>query len=170
MIVLDALVCAVSWLADRCAPSQTKDARAFWAQELPLVKGDPGPAGWTFPSEDIPCSHAFGDDHPCARCGRPGGNVIAEPTAAFEPMPGWFRGGFDDEESSASSGSTSLAGVDAHAEGPTPGAAHTPGVGQPSVTAALRVSAAIGLREYADGCNCEAPTFWRNIADQLDPK
>lgn len=90
--------------------------------------------------------------------------------ASFEPMPGWFRGGFDDEESSARCGSASLAGVDPEAEGPTPGAAHTPGVGQPEVTAALMVSAALGLRKYAVCRECTAPTYWRNVADQLDPK
>lgn len=150
---------------------------AAWAVQLvcnlvaPVEKMHPWPDGeqpLIAPAPPIPCFHAFGDDHPCARCGRAGGNITAEPPASFEPMPGWFRGGFDDE--SSASGSASLAGVDPIAEGPTPGAAHTPGVGQPSVTAALRVSAAIGLREYADGGNCEAPTFWRNIADQLDPK
>lgn len=114
----------------------------------------------------------------------------------------------------SSAGSTaSEAGVDLVAEEvPTPGAAHTPGVGHPSspeslahpnwrlgfwcynhnataercecplvqkkaaatdppkVTTHLLLSAAIGLREFADSDACETPTYWRNIADQLDPK
>lgn len=132
-----------------------------------------------------------------------GGGVSADARVEFEPMPGWFRGGFDDE-TSARSGSTSLAGVDPSAEeGPTAGRAHTLAVGHPNlrlgfwckthkntaelcecpvpqkkfmttdlhqVTKHLLISAAIGLRDYAASDACEAPVYWRTIADQLDPK
>jgi hypothetical protein len=71
----------------------------------------------------------------------------------------------------SSVGSTaSEAAVDPVAEGPTPGRAHTPGVGRTKVTNYLLLSAAIGLREFADSDTCEAPVYWRSVAAQLDPK
>jgi hypothetical protein len=70
-----------------------------------------------------------------------------------------------------------LASADGAAGDPGPAAEESPasafeavGAGHLKPTAGQLISAAIGLREYADSDACEAPVYWRNIADQLDPQ
>lgn len=81
--------------------------------------------------------------------------------AEFEPMPGWFRGGFDEESSAGST--VSEAGVEPVAEGPPPGAAHTPGGGCPKV---LRASA-LQLEEWSRRVACPAAIYCGSLARQL---
>lgn len=82
-----------------------------------------------------------------------------------DPLPGGFRWGCTDHESSVPSGSTaSEAGAEPKAEGPTPSAAHTLGVGH--LQKLLRASAH-NLHAYSDHVACPAAVYVNSLADQL---
>jgi hypothetical protein len=134
------------------------DGSATEACVEPTAEG-PGGAGVRSPAppgatnvEPVPCAHPFGYDHPCAKCGHTGGNIHVGADRVIAPR-------------------------DCSCDNQTDAYLYYPGhhpdcVSQqrPNVTAGLLIAAAYGLREFVASDDCEAPNYWRSIAEQIDPK